>query len=577
MKPPGHPPLLTALGGATLLTVIACGVQWLLWPHIPSLLWLLFYPAVYISSWIWGLYAGATASMLSVVLVWWLFVPPGNPLHNGGIPTLIFMAMSAMFAIGHESLRKTKRRLQILFAQSADAIIVAEPDGRCEAANAAACQLLGYEHGELLTQSIFNLTVIDDAVRLRQALAALQHGGSERLELTLTHQSGSLIPVELSTNSLPEGQWLFSLRDISQRKSAEQTLLQMRAELLEAQRLGKIGSWKWNRLTDILEWSPELYRIYEQDASKPPPSVSALESMYTPESKIARDLALTQALQTGHPYEAERELILHSGQSRWLNITVEGLPDEQGVITTLRGTAQDITERKLVELELLDSRRELRDVAAYREQEREQERKAISREIHDELGQLLAAMRMDVSQLHVRCHECAQAGPIVKDLNSLVERTFEVVRSLATSLRPAALDLGLGIALEWLVEDFSLRWDIPCKLTITGTEVKLDDMRATTIFRVIQESLTNIAKHAQASQVEISLVFKPMEVGVAIQDNGQGFNHDEVAQKRNHFGLIGMRERVWAQNGQIDITSQPGRGTRIAINVPLASDIAIQP
>ena len=219
----------------------------------------------------------------------------------------------------------------------------------------------------------------------------------------------------------------------------------------------------------------------------------------------------------------------------------------------------------------------MRDVAAYREQEREQERKAIAREIHDELGQLLAAMRMDVSHLHQKCDPCGHARPILKDLNMLVERTFEVVRSLATSLRPAALDLGLGVALEWLVEDFSLRWDIPCKLTITGTEVKLDDMRSTAVFRVIQESLTNIAKHAHASQVEITMAFLANEVHVAIRDNGRGFSQADISEKRNHFGLIGMRERVLALNGQIDINGQCGQGTRVAIQVPLASDFAVQP
>ena len=577
MKSPRHTPLTTALGGATLLTLTACGMQWLLWPHIPALLWLLFYPAVYISSWIWGFYAGGTAAMLSVVLAWVLFVPPGNPLHNGGIPTLIFLAMSAMFAIGHDSLRKAQHRLQLLFAQSADAIIVAELNGECRAANAAACHLLGYEHSHLVRESIFNLVSPDQTDLLHRTLASIQQGSTDRLELTLRKRDGALIAVEMSTNALPENQWLISLRDISQRRLAEQELLQMRSELLEAQRLGKIGSWKWNRTTDALAWSPELYRIYEQDPSKPPPSVSALEAMYTPASRRARDAALSQALETGLPYEAERELVLHSGQSRWLNITAEGLRDENGQITTLRGTAQDITERKLIELALRESRRELRDVAAYREQEREQERKAIAREIHDELGQLLAAMRMDVSQLHQRCDACGHAGPILKDLNMLVERTFEVVRSLATSLRPAALDLGLGVALEWLVEDFSLRWDIPCKLTITGTEVKLDDMRSTAVFRVIQESLTNIAKHAHASQVDITMAFLDNEVRVAIQDNGRGFSQADIAEKRNHFGLIGMRERVWALNGQIDINGQPGQGTRIAIQVPLASDLAVQP
>ncbi|HET6789140.1 MAG TPA: sensor histidine kinase, partial [Aquabacterium sp.] len=190
---------------------------------------------------------------------------------------------------------------------------------------------------------------------------------------------------------------------------------------------------------------------------------------------------------------------------------------------------------------------------------------------HDELGQLLAAMRMDVSQMRPHCSEGHPAHPLLVDLNMLVERTFEVVRSLATSLRPTALDLGLVDALEWLVEDFSLRWDIPCALQLQGEPYELDDMQSTAIFRVVQESLTNIAKHARASQVHIDLRFEPTQVSVSIHDNGQGFEPSQVA-KLGRFGLLGMRERILALQGSIQIQSQPGQGAHIAIEVPINTD-----
>lgn len=569
--------MLTAVASASLLTLVACGIQWLLWPYIPALLWLLFYPSVYISSWMWGIAGGATAATLSVVLVWLLFVPPGNPVNHGIMPSVIFVAMSALFVLGHESLRKTQRRLQFLFAQSADAMMVVAPNGQCQTANEAACRLFGENHAALLATSFFDWVLPQDSDRVHSALNSVVHGSTERLELMLRRPSGQQVPVELSTNVLPEGQWLMSLRDISQRKNSEETLLQVRSELLEAQRLGKIGSWKWVRNQDRPQWSPEMYRIYAQDPSKPAPPVSELENMYTPSSRQASERALMAALQTGHPYEAERELILHNGQTRWVYLTVEGMLDEHGAIHALRGTAQDITEQKRVELALRQSRRELRDMAAYREQEREQERKAIAREIHDELGQLLAAMRMDVSQLRQRCGSSDQAQPVLTDLNMLVERTFEVVRSLATSLRPSALDLGLVVALEWLVEDFSLRWDIRCQLQVSGVEVELDDRHSTTIFRVVQESLTNIAKHAKASQVSINMAFSADRVCVTIEDNGQGFDPADLSRQRHRFGLLGMRERVLALDGQIDVTSKAAQGTRIAIEVPIASPLILQP
>ena len=573
MTPPSRPSFPMAIAGAALLTLLSCGLQWLLWPYLPTALWLLFYPTVYISSWKGGWPAGATATVLSVILVWLIFIPARVPLHGGLMATGVFVFMSTVFCIGHERSRRAASHLQILFAQSADALIVAGLDGRCRSVNQAACDLLGYTRAQLLGLSFFDLVPPEDEARMRRALATIRQGKVDRLELSLRHQKGAVIPVELSTNALPQDACLISIRDISPRRAADESLLQMRAELYEAQRLGKIGSWKWNRLTNEATWSPELYRIYQLDPSKPPPPVSELEQMYSPESRQARHIALAEAFLTGAPYEAERELILQDGQRLWLYITAEGVRDAHGVINELRGTAQDITERTRVELALIESRKELRDMAAHREQERERERKAIAQEIHDELGQLLAAMRMDVSQLRKHCPDVSTAKPALDDLNRLVERTFEVVRSLATSLRPSALDMGLGIALEWLVEDFSVRWEIPCEFALHGEECTLDDMRATAIFRVVQESLTNIAKHAQATQVQVTLQFDPDEVSVSVQDNGLGFEPAKVS-RRGHFGLLGMRERVLALHGQIELDSAPGEGTRIAIHVPIAAEFA---
>lgn len=361
-----------------------------------------------------------------------------------------------------------------------------------------------------------------DLNRIKNALNSVQRGGTGQLELMLRRQNGTYVSVELSTNVLPEGKWLMSLRDISQRKASEETLLQVRSELLEAQRLGKIGNWKWVRNEDRPQWSPEMYRIYAQDPNQPAPTISELESMYTPAYRQASEVALMTALETGRPYEAERELTLPNGQTIWVNITVEGLLNEQGDIHALRGTAQDITERKRVELALVQSQCELRDMAAYREQEREQERKSIAREIHDELGQLLAAMRMDVSQLRQRC-EASE------------------------------------IALEWLAEDFALRWDIRCQLHVTGVEVELDDMVSTTIFRVVQESLTNIARHAHAKHVWVDLTFDNTRVKVTIKDDGVGFAPSHVEEPHG-FGLLGMQERLLAIGGQFQIESQPASG-----------------
>ncbi|HET8693226.1 MAG TPA: PAS domain S-box protein [Aquabacterium sp.] len=552
---------------ALSLTLLAAVTDWLFRGQVPGLMWLLFYPAVYISSWRGGVYAGISSAVASVALLWLWLTPGSTNMPGGTIATGVFALMSGLICYGHERARRSEHRLRILFVKSADAIIVADLYGHVRTVNPAACLLLGQPRAKLLGQSMFDLAMPQDTERLRQALDVVRRGGVDRLEIRLAHALGNAIPVELSTNALAGDEWLINLRDIRPRKEAEESLLQIRAELYEAQRLGQIGSWQWDCDANVLTWSPELFRIYQYDPTLPPPSMSELEKRYVPSSRQARDEALQDVLTTGRPYSAERELCLPDGQRHWVSITTEGIRSPDGRIHKLRGTAQDITERKHIELQLLESRKELREMAAHRDREREEERKAIAREIHDELGQLLTAMRMDVSHLQKACGEQEGVQPILMDLRKLVERMFEVMRSLATSLRPSALDLGLLTALEWLVEDFSLRWELPCHLKVEGEERQLDDSLSTAVFRVVQESLTNVAKHAQARQVSVTLRFDTDAVAVQIHDDGQGFDPSRPIEA-GHFGLLGMRERVLSLQGRIDVVSAPGRGTHIDFRVP---------
>lgn len=244
------------------------------------------------------------------------------------------------------------------------------------------------------------------------------------------------------------------------------------------------------------------------------------------------------------------------------------IPDiVDGVVKGFLVQVTEVTHFKQVEAELRESRRQIRSMAASREEALEQERKSIARELHDELGQLLTGLKMDLSVLKLQCSEQPKAMHVIADMNAVVERTFEVIRSVATSLRPSVLNIGLVPALEWLVEDFSLRWDIPCLLKMDGQEQTWDETRSTAIFRVVQESLTNIARHAQAQHVWVNLTFDPSRVKVTIQDDGVGFAPSDL-QEPHGFGLLGMQERLLAIGGQFEINSQPGQGCTISVVVP---------
>jgi PAS domain S-box-containing protein len=228
----------------------------------------------------------------------------------------------------------------------------------------------------------------------------------------------------------------------------------------------------------------------------------------------------------------------------------------------------DITGRKQMEQELVESREQQRELSAYMEAIREEERKRIAMEIHDELGQLLTALKMDVSLLKMRLAHDAEATKKADDMRELVEGTIWMVRNVASHLRPAALNFGIVSALEWLVDEFNRRNAIPCELRIEGGEPVLSDAHATAVFRIVQASLTNVARHANAKRVDVSLVSTADRLELRVRDDGRGFDR-EAARREYSYGLLGMYERARLIGATLSIDSAPGAGTTVSIHIPL--------
>ncbi|MGF6507552.1 response regulator [Paraburkholderia sp. 32] len=228
----------------------------------------------------------------------------------------------------------------------------------------------------------------------------------------------------------------------------------------------------------------------------------------------------------------------------------------------------DITGRKQMEQELVESREQQRELSAYMEAIREEERKRIAMEIHDELGQLLTALKMDVSLLKMRIAHDAEATKKADDMRQLVEGTISMVRNVASHLRPAALNFGIVSALEWLVDEFNRRNAIACELRIEGGEPTLSDAHATALFRIAQASLTNVARHAAATRVEVTLVSTAAQLLLQVRDDGCGFDQ-QVVSRNYSYGLLGMNERARLIGGSLSIDSSPGAGTMVSIHIPL--------
>jgi PAS domain S-box-containing protein len=232
--------------------------------------------------------------------------------------------------------------------------------------------------------------------------------------------------------------------------------------------------------------------------------------------------------------------------------------------------ASDLSQMKLAEQALRASGEQYRNLAAHLLSVREDERARISRQVHDELGQSLTAMKMDLAWLAGRLPPSnSQMLKRLRATARLADRIIRSVRRISTELRPAVLDLGLAAAIEWQVQEFQARSGVQCKVRLLIREMFTSDA-STAMFRIFQETLTNIARHAKATRVEVVLQKQGDRLVLLIHDNGRGFDELDPSLS-NSLGLLGMRERAAVLGGHVDISSVAGKGTTIAAWIPLPS------
>lgn len=233
----------------------------------------------------------------------------------------------------------------------------------------------------------------------------------------------------------------------------------------------------------------------------------------------------------------------------------------------------DITERYRAEKKLIKSQKELHNLYRNLQSIREKENKRIAREIHDELAQALTSLKIDLLWLSKKLSNNQKASLLfiekIKSMSGLIDITIKTVQRISQELRPGLLDdLGLVPAIEWYVDDFQSRTEIKCKADLDCDDVELDPERSTTIFRIFQEALTNVARHAEANQIKIILKKNNSRLEMKIRDNGKGITEKDIS-SHNSLGLIGMRERLHPFGGKLKINGIPNRGTTLSIALPI--------
>ncbi len=217
------------------------------------------------------------------------------------------------------------------------------------------------------------------------------------------------------------------------------------------------------------------------------------------------------------------------------------------------------------------STEQLRELSARLQSVREEERTRIARAIHDELGQILTGLKMDVAwlQSHLDLQQPALLAK-TQAMSRLIDTTIQTVRRISTELRPGILDLGLVATIEWQLQEFQTRTGIESKLISAPEETILDADGSTTVFRILQEILTNVARHAQATQVEIILEETAAFLTLQVQDNGRGITESEIHSPKS-IGLLGMQERARLRAGEVQFHGTPGQGTIVTVRLPLTA------
>jgi signal transduction histidine kinase len=235
------------------------------------------------------------------------------------------------------------------------------------------------------------------------------------------------------------------------------------------------------------------------------------------------------------------------------------------------GAIRDITMRKQFEEVLRSSHEQLQQLTSSLQAAREEERIRIARELHDELGGAMTSIKMDLARLRRLAPqpESAAFTEMAASMSALIDTTVQTVRRIATDLRPGLLDdFGLVAALEWQLGEFAKRTGIECHIKTNVETVDLPPDSATGVFRVFQEALTNVARHAQAARVVVSLVKNDDHLVLQVRDDGRGVAELELLGTKS-LGLLGMRERVRSFSGELLIHGLPGQGTTVRVTIPL--------
>ena len=489
------------------------------------------------------------------------------------------------------ALRESEERYKSIFANSMSIMLLINPaTAEIIDVNQAACNFYGWSHAEMIKMNITDINILP----YEQTIKNLNNTNTLKFNhLFFKHKlaGGEIRDVEVYSNSISfsDVNYIFSIiHDITERTKLENALVRLNTELDEritertadlelSNRNLKIAEEKYRTVADFTynmeTWidtngnyiyvSPSCQRVtgYSVDEFMNDPKLM-INITHPDDKKLVENHFDEKITGNLHSCNLDFRIITKEGKERWIGHSCQSVFNADGKWIGQRGSNRNINKQKIAEQILIESEKHLRALTQRVDEVAEEERIRISREIHDEIGHLLTALKYDTEGLIN--HSNLTPEQIKEELTgmiSMIEALIDSVRKIATELRPGILDhMGLVAALEWKIKQFRLKNKICCVPEIDEMDVKFTKNETTFIYRILQEILTNVIRHANATHIWISINHKDGYFIMKVTDNGIGFDVEASLQKGS-LGLMGMIERGKSVGGEIHIESEPGKGT----------------
>jgi len=467
-----------------------------------------------------------------------------------------------------QTLRASEARYRNLVENAAIGILVCLPDGTILSANRAALGAFGFDSEAEIKKTLVTERYVDPGDRQRLFKAFESTGVARGFELRMKRRSGAEFWASLNvitqTGESGERQHLALIEDITGRKQAEAAMIEseMKFRSLFEQSMDAIyiGTPE-GRVTDVNQAWLKLFGYTRDDLTNL--NASALYADPSDRETFARRMLETGFVEDEVRYRKKDGTVFDCQR------TQVAIRDESGRVVLFQGVNRDVTERKRAERALAESREELRLLARRVEQAREEERTTIARELHDQVGQTFTALKLDIARLRQALEQARpELVPLLNSMEAMAVAGTDDVRRISSELRPGALDdHGLAGPIESQLEQLRQRTSIAFSFERGNAECSLDTGQTTALFRVFQELVTNVVRHAGAQKVHIHLGRKGATCVLTVSDDGRGIDAAHITD-RHSLGIVGMRERLLPYGGELRFESAPGRGTTARVALP---------